>query len=87
MSVDAGTELLGLVAGTLTTISFVPQVLKVWRSRSAADISLAMFLLFTLGVLLWGIYGVLIGSLAVIVANAVTFVLTVGIIAMKLRWG
>ncbi len=87
MSVDAGTELLGLVAGTLTTISFVPQVLKVWRSRSAADISLAMFLLFTVGVLLWGIYGVLIGSLAVIVANAVTFVLTVGIIAMKLRWG
>ena len=87
MSVDAGTELLGLVAGTLTTISFVPQVLKVWRSRSAANISLAMFLLFTVGVLLWGIYGVLIGSLAVIVANAVTFVLTVGIIAMKLRWG
>jgi MtN3 and saliva related transmembrane protein len=87
MSVDAGTELLGLVAGTLTTISFVPQVLKVWRSRSAADISLAMFLLFTVGVLLWGIYGVLIGSLAVIVANVVTFVLTVGIIAMKLRWG
>ena len=87
MSVDAGTELLGLVAGTLTTISFVPQVLKVWRSRSAADISLAMFLLFTVGVLLWGVYGVLIGSLAVIVANAVTFVLTVGIIAMKLRWG
>ena len=87
MSVDAGTELLGLVAGTLTTISFIPQVLQVWRSRSAADISLAMFLLFTLGVLLWGIYGVLIGSLAVIVANAVTFVLTVGIIAMKLRWG
>lgn len=87
MSVDAGTELLGLVAGTLTTISFIPQVLQVWRSRSAADISLTMFLLFTLGVLLWGIYGVLIGSLAVIVANAVTFVLTVGIIAMKLRWG
>jgi len=87
MSVDAGTELLGLVAGTLTTISFVPQVLKVWRSRSAADISLAMFLLFTVGVLLWGVYGVLIGSLAVIVANAVTFLLTVGIIAMKLRWG
>ena len=87
MSVDAGTELLGLVAGSLTTISFVPQVLKVWRSRSAADISLAMFLLFTVGVLLWGVYGVLIGSLAVIVANAVTFVLTVGIIAMKLRWG
>ena len=83
----AFTEALGIAAGICTTISFVPQVLKVWRSRSAADISLAMFLIFTAGVALWFVYGLLIGSPAVIAANGVTFVLTLGIVAMKLRWG
>jgi MtN3 and saliva related transmembrane protein len=84
---QAVVESVGLVAGTLTTIAFVPQVLKVWRTRSAADISLAMFLIFTLGVVLWFGYGLMIGSVAVIAANAVTFVLTLAIIAMKLRFG
>jgi MtN3 and saliva related transmembrane protein len=84
---DALAESIGLLAGALTTIAFVPQVVKVWSTRSAADISLAMFLIFTLGVLLWFCYGVMIGSIAVIAANGLTFVLTLAIIAMKLRFG
>ena len=78
------TETLGTVAGTLTTVSFVPQVMKTWRSRSASDISFGMFMLFSLGVLLWLFYGMLIHSMPVILSNAVTLVLSLGIIAMKL---
>ncbi|QFY44136.1 hypothetical protein F6R98_17095 [Candidatus Methylospira mobilis] len=79
-------ELIGLVAGTLTTVSFVPQVLKTWKSRSAKDISLGMFLMFSLGVALWLIYGIGISSMPVILANAITLVLAIGIILMKVTF-
>ena len=77
-------DLLGLAAGTLTTCAFIPQVLRTWRTRSAQDISLVMFLLFSLGVALWIVYGVVIQSTPVIVANGVTFVLALAILVMKL---
>jgi MtN3 and saliva related transmembrane protein len=79
-------ELLGLLSGLLTTIAFVPQVLKVWRTRSAADISLAMYLVFSLGLIGWMSYGAVLGARPIIVANGVTLVLTVSIIAMKLTF-
>jgi len=79
-------ELIGMVAGTLTTVSFVPQVMKTWKSRSAKDISLGMFLLFSLGVALWLIYGIGISSMPVILANAITLVLALGIILMKVAF-
>lgn len=78
--------LLGLCAGTLTTLAFVPQVLKTWRSKSGNDISLGMFLLFSTGVLLWLIYGILIDALPVILANAVTLLLSLTVLALKLRY-
>ena len=78
--------LLGLAAGALTTIAFVPQVLKTWRSKSGNDISLGMFLLFSTGVLLWLIYGILIDSLPVILANAVTLILSLTVLVLKLRY-
>ena len=78
--------LLGLGAGTLTTVAFVPQVLKTWRSKSGDDISLGMFLLFSTGVLLWLIYGILIDALPVILANAVTLVLSLTVLTLKLRY-
>lgn len=78
--------LLGLGAGTLTTVAFVPQVLKTWRSKSGNDISLGMFLLFSTGVLLWLIYGILIDALPVILANAVTLVLSLTVLVLKLRY-
>ncbi|MEB3163428.1 MAG: SemiSWEET transporter [Prochlorothrix sp.] len=79
--------LLGLAAGACTTIAFVPQLLKTWRSRSARDVSLGMFLIFCLGVVLWLWYGLLTRDFPVIVANAVTLVLAGTILAFKLRYG
>ena len=77
---------IGIVAGVLTTLAFVPQVIRVWRTRSARDLSLASFAIFTAGVALWLLYGVAIEALPVIVANAVTLVLAAAILVMKLAF-
>ena len=77
----------GFAAATLTTVAFVPQVLKVWRTRSAADISLGMYSLFTLGIALWLIYGVLIYSWPIILANLITMILAGAMLVMKLKFG
>lgn len=77
---------LGYIAGTLTTAAFIPQVLKAWRTRSTESISLAMFLFFTLGVLLWLVYGLYLQSPPVILSNLITLILSVMIIWMKLRF-
>lgn len=79
--------LLGFLAGILTTVAFIPQVVKTWRSQSTQDISLAMFAIFTAGVLAWLVYGVLISDLPVILANSVTLVLAGTILFFKLRNG
>lgn len=79
-------NLLGLLAGTLTTASFLPQVIKTWRSRSAGDISLVMFALFSLGVLLWIVYGFTVGAVPVIVANVITLLLSLTILIFKIRY-
>ena len=79
--------ILGLVAGILTTLAFVPQVIKTWRSHSTHDISLAMFAIFTAGVLAWLVYGILIEDLPIIVANTVTFIVAGSILVMKIRNG
>ncbi len=78
--------LLGLFAGFLTTVSFLPQVVKTWRSRSARDISLGMFLILVSGVALWLIYGLLIKDLAVILTNAFTLVMSGSILFFKLKY-
>ena len=77
----------GLVAGLLTTFAFVPQVLKIWRSKSAKDISLRTYLALTIGVVLWLVYGILKQELPIVLWNAVTLVLASAILAMKLRFG
>jgi len=79
--------LLGMAAGTLTTISFLPQVIKTWKTRSTRDISGGMFTLFCAGIFLWILYGLSISSLPVIVSNVVTFILACIILALKLRNG
>lgn len=73
----------GLAAGTLTTISFVPQVLKIWHSKHADDISASMFIIFIIGVALWLLYGINIHALPVIIANAVTLLLASTILVLK----
>jgi MtN3 and saliva related transmembrane protein len=80
-------ELIGLAAGGLTTIAFVPQVVKTWRTQSAGDLSLPMLLLFNAGIGLWLAYGLLIGSPGLTAANAVTFALALSILYVKLRRG
>lgn len=80
-------ETLGLIAGTLTTASFVPQVWKIWTTRSARDLSWAMVAVFTLGTFLWLIYGIVAGSMSIMVANTFTFLLSGAICIMKGRFG
>jgi MtN3 and saliva related transmembrane protein len=79
-------DVIGYSAGVLTTVAFVPQLWKVWRSRSARDVSLATFLVFTAGLLLWLAYGIGIRSVPVILANTVTLVLALSIVGLKLRY-
>ncbi len=77
---------LGILAGILTTVSFLPQVMKTWKSRSAKDLSLGMFLIFSLGIALWLVYGILINDLPVILANMVTLVLSLTLLFFKFRF-
>ena len=77
----------GLLAGFLTTIAFVPQAWKIWKSKSAKDVSLPTFVAFTIGVALWLAYGILNQELPIIVWNAATLVLAGAILGMKLKFG
>lgn len=77
---------IGSSAAICTTISFVPQLFRVWRLKSARDISLTMFLIFSLGVFLWLVYGIYIRSFPVILANAITLALSLAILILKLQY-
>lgn len=79
-------DLVGFAAGICTTAAFAPQVLKTWHSRSTRDISLGMYLLLALGVSLWLLHGLQVGSTPVVAANAVTLVLVAVMLFMKLRY-
>ena len=80
-------EAIGYTAGTLTTIAFVPQVVKTWRTRSVDDLSFVMLATFTTGIALWLIYGFFVVSMPIVLANAVTLLLTCVLIALKVRYG
>jgi MtN3 and saliva related transmembrane protein len=82
----AHVEWIGIAAGTLTTIAFVPQLLKIHATKSGRDVSLRTFLIFAVGVALWLAYGVLIGSLPIVLANVVTLAIALTIIALKIRY-
>lgn len=79
-------QILGLAAGACTTIAFLPQVLKTWKSRSAKDLSLGMFSFFCFGVLLWLIYGIMMRDIPVIAANMMTLMLASTLLFFKLRF-
>ena len=74
------------IAAVCTTISFVPQLIRICRLNSAHEISLIMFLVFSLGVFLWLLYGIFIRSFPVILANAVSLVLSLAMLALKFRF-
>lgn len=77
---------IGLTAAVLTTLAFLPQVVKVWRSHRADDISLGMYGLFCVGIVLWLVYGVLTDDLPIILANAVTLALAGCVLGLVLRY-
>ena len=77
---------LGLLAGSLTTVAFLPQVIKVWRTRSASDLSMQMVVVFSSGILLWLLYGILKGDLPIIASNLATLILVVAILILKIRY-
>lgn len=76
-------EHLGFAAAALTTFSFVPQVMLVWRKRSAEGVSTGMYLIFIAGIALWFAYGLRIGSLPIILANGMTLMLSSSVLLMK----
>jgi MtN3 and saliva related transmembrane protein len=78
-------NLIGSAAGTLTTLAFVPQVLKAWRTQSVEDLSVWMLVTFTTGVGLWVLYGVKTHALPLIVTNGATLFLALMLLGMKLR--
>ena len=80
-------EWAGYVAATLTTLSFVPQAAKTIRSRDTRGLSLGMYVVFTVGIVFWFGYGIVLGSWPMIVSNAITFVLAATILGLKLRYG
>ncbi len=80
------TQTIGFLAAACTTLAFVPQVVHVWRKRSAADISLAMYVVFIAGVSLWTLYGLRIHALPVVLANSVTLFLAAAVVVGKLRF-
>ncbi len=82
-----GVTALGLLAGTLTTVAFVPQVVKTWRTRSTHDISLGMFSILVAGIIAWLVYGAIIGDLPLVLANGVTLGLAGTILFFKIRNG
>ena len=79
-------DILGLVAACFTTSSFVPQVWRTWRTRDVSGISLATYVVITIGLALWLLYGLLRGDVPLIVANSIMVVLTAAISAMKIAF-
>ena len=80
------TPIIGSVAASLTTMSFLPQVIKTWRSKSAKDISTAMLMVLATGVLLWLIYGIYLNEFPIIIGNAVTFILACILLTLKAKY-
>lgn len=78
---------IGMLAGTLCAISLLPQVIKIFRTKHARDLSLTTFCILSLGVFLWLIYGILINEIPVISTNAVILILCLSIVAMKIKYG
>jgi MtN3 and saliva related transmembrane protein len=79
--------IIGFMAATCTTISFIPQVLHIIKTRDTKGISLSMYSIFTVGVTCWLLYGCFLGSLPIILANAVTLVLALTILFFKVKLG
>ncbi len=81
-----GIQILGLLAGTITSITFIPQVVKIWKTKSAKDLSLAMLLMLMVGVTLWLIYGLLVKDAAIIYTNSMVLTMSSVMLFFKLKY-
>lgn len=83
----SGAEILGYAAGALTAFTFLPQVVKTWKERSARDISLSMFLIAFINEIMWLVYGFMIDNLVIILTNAVMIIMAGIMISLKIKYG
>lgn len=79
-------ELVGLIAGICTTVAFVPQIMKILKTKHARDVSLGMYVILTTGIFLWLVYGILLGKIPIMLANGISFVLCLIVVITKLRY-
>jgi MtN3 and saliva related transmembrane protein len=79
--------IIGFIAGTLTTLSFLPQVIKTFKTRQTKDISIAMYIVLASGLFTWIIYGILMGAVPIILANLLAFIMAVVILLLKIKYG
>jgi MtN3 and saliva related transmembrane protein len=80
-------DIIGIIAGFITTSALIPQVLKIFKTKSTKDISLTMFIFLAFGIALWFFYGLLINEIPVILANFISLILILSIIVMKIKYG
>ncbi|MGD1075695.1 MAG: SemiSWEET transporter [Thermodesulfovibrionales bacterium] len=78
---------IGLLAAACTTLSYLPQVVKIIRTKHTKDISLLMYLILGTGLFLWFVYGLLLRDLPILIANGITFVLSLGVLILKMKYG
>ena len=79
-------DLFGFLAAFLTTIAFLPQLYKTWKTKSAEDVSLIMLIFFITGLVFWIIYGLKINSIPILVANIITFIFNFSILILKITY-
>lgn len=82
----SGIQILGMMAGTITSITFLPQVIKVWKTRSAKDLSLLMLVLLMIGVSLWLVYGLVMVDAAIIYTNSMVLGMTLILLFFKIKY-
>lgn len=81
-----GTDLLGYAAGAITSLTFLPQVVKTWREKSAKDVSLLMFIIAAINEVMWIVYGALLDNWVIILTNAIVLSMSLIMIFLKLRY-
>ena len=82
-----GIEILGYTAGAITTLTFLPQVIKTWKNKSAKDVSLNMFIIAVINEIMWVVYGALLDNWVIILTNAIILVMSTTMIFLKLKYG
>jgi MtN3 and saliva related transmembrane protein len=77
----------GYLAAICTTVSFIPQIIKIIKEKEAKDISIGMYLIFTFGIMMWLVYGILLNEIPIIIANSFTLIFALIILYLKFRFG